>query len=244
MRRTRYQLQLHNPCPESWDGMTPTDTGRFCQLCAKNVIDFTGLTDDQVLAILKKNGSNFCGRIKQTQLNRDLITRTETTLSARIFKVLAGLFLFATTDGTAQEFIEPQPKPLTKPPTEQEAFEHQKRYDPDYALGTRVKGQVLAKETQQPVPNASIRVDGLNYTARSDSAGYFQLLLPDSLAQRANRFVFAEPYQGRTSLTAHVSDFPATIELSYAPKLVISGGGLVVVKRKWWQWRKKKECSE
>jgi phage protein U len=105
MKRTNYLLRLDNPCPESWDGMAPTAKERFGQQCAKNVVDFTGMTDDQVLVILKTFNENLCGRIDDSQLNRYLVTHTETTLSAQLFKVFAGLFLFASADSNAQELI-------------------------------------------------------------------------------------------------------------------------------------------
>ncbi len=72
--------------------MKPNSTGRHCGLCAKNVVDLTGLTDDQILAFLKKSDSTFCGRVTDTQLNRPFVGRPEPTLSARLFNLVAGLF--------------------------------------------------------------------------------------------------------------------------------------------------------
>ena len=67
MKYTPYSLRLDSPCSQPWDSMTPTTTGRHCGLCAKNVVDLTHLTDDQILTILKKSDSTFCGRVTDTQ---------------------------------------------------------------------------------------------------------------------------------------------------------------------------------
>ncbi len=54
MKRSSYLLKIDNPCSEIGASMSPTDLGRFYANCAKNVTDFTKLSDDQVLAIFKK----------------------------------------------------------------------------------------------------------------------------------------------------------------------------------------------
>ncbi|MFK8055144.1 MAG: T9SS type A sorting domain-containing protein [Saprospiraceae bacterium] len=53
--------------------MTPTQQGRHCSACAKTVVDFTKMSDAQVLAHLKKASDETCGRIRNDQLGRPLI---------------------------------------------------------------------------------------------------------------------------------------------------------------------------
>lgn len=242
MKRTRYRLELTNPCAESWNAMLPTTQGRFCQSCAKNVVDFTGLTDDQVLALLKESNGTLCGRVKETQLDRNLVTRTETSFPARLFKVFAGLFLWASTKGTAQELIVKQPRSFVLPPTNQEAFETKKRNDPDYTLQTWVKGQVISAESKVPVAGAWVMINGTGYNAVSDTTGFFKILLPDSLANQPNRLHTLHPDYGSKRMTVRVDEFPAILELPPpSPRVTISTGVLAVVKRNWWQ-RKRKGC--
>lgn len=77
MKRSNYLLKIEEPCQESWAGMLPTNSGRFCASCAKNVVDFSKLSDDQVLAILNKSSENSCGRFAKGQLNRYLVGKSE-----------------------------------------------------------------------------------------------------------------------------------------------------------------------
>jgi len=57
------------PCHEDWDSMKQEDKGRFCSLCQKKVIDFSGMTDDEVRHFFLNNGiQNTCGRFNQHQL--------------------------------------------------------------------------------------------------------------------------------------------------------------------------------
>jgi len=53
--------------------MTPENKGRFCASCAKSVVDFSLMTDNEVLAHLSKNTGNLCGRFDAEQLQRPLL---------------------------------------------------------------------------------------------------------------------------------------------------------------------------
>lgn len=47
-------LSIPTPCHEDWDKMTPTEKGRHCQSCEKEVVDFSLLSDQQILDLLLK----------------------------------------------------------------------------------------------------------------------------------------------------------------------------------------------
>ena len=48
------QLHIPQPCSASWEQMQPTEKGRHCAACAKQVVDFTSMSDEEVLRYLKK----------------------------------------------------------------------------------------------------------------------------------------------------------------------------------------------
>lgn len=49
----RYKLTITNPCSEPWSEMTPSEQGRFCAYCAKNVVDFTLMSDSPIAQYLQ-----------------------------------------------------------------------------------------------------------------------------------------------------------------------------------------------
>lgn len=66
------QLHIPQPCPASWEHMQPTEKGRHCTACAKQVIDFTGMTDAEVLACIGATTAPICARMTPGQLDRDI----------------------------------------------------------------------------------------------------------------------------------------------------------------------------
>jgi len=50
--------------------MTPDIKGRFCLSCQKSVVDFSTMSDQQILLYFKKAKENTCGKFREDQLNR------------------------------------------------------------------------------------------------------------------------------------------------------------------------------
>ena len=69
----KLQLAIPEPCHENWQKMTPTDQGRFCNACAKEVVDFSVMTDKEVLNYFTQlTHEKVCGRAFPDQLNRTI----------------------------------------------------------------------------------------------------------------------------------------------------------------------------
>jgi hypothetical protein len=68
----KQQLYLHipEPCHEDWNKMNPVQQGRFCQSCSKQVVDFSLMTDHEVLNYFKNASGKTCGRFNTDQLER------------------------------------------------------------------------------------------------------------------------------------------------------------------------------
>lgn len=63
-------FHIPTPCHENWDNMTPEGKGRFCGSCSKQVIDFSLMSDQQVLNYFKQSTGSTCGRFANDQLTR------------------------------------------------------------------------------------------------------------------------------------------------------------------------------
>ena len=69
----KLQISIPKPCHENWQNMTPGDQGRFCNACAKTVVDFSMMSDLQVLNYFSTvSDEKVCGRALPDQLNRNM----------------------------------------------------------------------------------------------------------------------------------------------------------------------------
>lgn len=67
------QIKVPKPCHENWRNMTPKEQGRFCGSCEKIVVDFSKMSDKEMLSHLSKAaGQPVCGRFANDQLNRKI----------------------------------------------------------------------------------------------------------------------------------------------------------------------------
>jgi hypothetical protein len=66
------QLNISEPCQQSWDEMHPKDQGGYCGSCCKTVVDFTAMSDREIIAYLARTGQGICGRFAPDQLQRDI----------------------------------------------------------------------------------------------------------------------------------------------------------------------------
>ena len=69
----KIQISIPTPCHQSWAEMTPTEKGKFCAMCQKNVVDFTNMSDAEVVTYLSAAKGNVCGRYQVSQLDRELV---------------------------------------------------------------------------------------------------------------------------------------------------------------------------
>ncbi|OHX66461.1 carboxypeptidase-like regulatory domain-containing protein [Flammeovirga pacifica] len=66
--KTGIKLTINTPCHEDPTNFKPTKKGGFCSHCQKEVVNFTSMTDKQVVQYLEQSEGNVCGRFKEDQL--------------------------------------------------------------------------------------------------------------------------------------------------------------------------------
>ena len=53
--QSSFKLSIQNPCAEKFEDFRPTPAGGFCQSCQKEVIDFTKMTDQELIDYYNQN---------------------------------------------------------------------------------------------------------------------------------------------------------------------------------------------
>lgn len=106
--KQKIQIAIPEPCHEGWQNMTPVEKGRFCASCQKTVLDFTHLSDNEIIKLVSKK-DNLCGRINVSQLNRNLI---KTKIKSNYFGYFATSVLAFL--GLGAESVIAQEKPVVE----------------------------------------------------------------------------------------------------------------------------------
>lgn len=103
-------INIPEPCHEGWQNMTPTQKGRFCTSCEKEVIDFSNKRDEELVKELAGK-TNICGRFKSSQLNREvkMERKSNNSLLPYAASLLVPLSLMGSnpteTDGSEKNFV-------------------------------------------------------------------------------------------------------------------------------------------
>ncbi len=164
-------LTIPQPCHESWAAMTPAAQGRHCAACAKTVVDFSCMTDAQVVAFLSQASGGSCGRFRAEQLGRPLRATTEAPVSRWwLATVLAVAGLGAAAPAVAQ-------KKSAAPKQEQIILG--KTAVPAAALPKRIiRGQVMVAGTDEWLPGVTVLVKGTAIGTSTNADGNFELQVP------------------------------------------------------------------
>lgn len=91
----KYKIVVTNPCQENWEKMLPQEKGRFCNSCAKSVVDYANMSDKEINERMRNATSHMCGRFTKEQLDKTFTMRPKVQLSAqrRFFKYILTFLL-------------------------------------------------------------------------------------------------------------------------------------------------------
>lgn len=173
-------LTIPEPCHEKWQDMSPTDQGRFCTACAKEVIDFSMMTDAEVLGYFSQvKNENVCGRTISSQLER-VITMPKEPVKSKYwywnYITMLLLFFGKSNKITAQkkgEVVVSQPRP---PACTVKTGKVIRQPHPFASTQNNilVQGKIV-DDHGNPISFASIRVKNTNKGVSADADGNFSI---------------------------------------------------------------------
>ena len=241
-------IHLPTPCHESWAAMTPTSAGRHCAACQKVVVDFTRLTDGEVVAFLRQNASTSCGRFRESQLSRPLLAAAQPVAGWRrwvgatlallgvgtVFglkaQAQAGLPVYSggpvpagaaqggQVAGSPAATVGNQPAVSSQSPPTHRA------------AGRLLRGTVVDSATHQPLPWVQVLLAGTRLGVATDADGNFQLKIPASEARSATevRFVYLGYKPAKRVLPTPADGQPLLVALAADDGMLFAVGAMVV----------------
>jgi len=175
MKRATY-VSIPQPCHENWDAMTPQDKGCFCASCAKTVIDFSQMSDAQVLNYLSQAKGRVCGRFAQDQIERPLIPLKKDKKKWWWMAALMPLTLFLSKANGQSKITKKATKIEYQKDATTMGFAAIKISDTSHIVdANKVITGTVVDENNQPIYGASVVIKGTNTGTATDSSGKFLL---------------------------------------------------------------------
>lgn len=167
-------LSVESPCDKNWAGFSATPTGGFCSSCNKNVIDFSRMSDRELLNYFTQPTSSTCGRFRQDQLKtyfpaKQLQSRPLTRWLQ--VGILSAVCLVSSKTAMAQAVSSKAlsvqvPRPIDA-----------KTKDVESSASHWVSGTVR-DENNEPLAGANIRLLGTDQGTVCNLNGYFEFPVP------------------------------------------------------------------
>ncbi len=148
------QISIPIPCSQDWDAMQQVQGGRHCMHCEKTVVDFTRMTDAQVLDYLKNTAAIPCGRFNNEQLER-VIKAVEVPKSNWWARVAAGIILSLGLSRNADGQTKGEAGNVVEQPTQTPVKSQKDLIKNDEVRVFGVKG-VLRDDKGSPLVNATV----------------------------------------------------------------------------------------
>jgi len=179
--KQRKQLQIPEPCHENWDKMTSTQQGRFCMSCQKEVVDFSVMSDKDILNYISTASTNMCGRVAPDQLNRDLIAPREPRKIGWRHWISVAASLILITSKTEAQVKAPKDTVISLPPGLMlkdclEGVAGGIVVDKNYKENLVIKG-TITDENGNPLPAATILIKGTKKGTISEPNGKFSIAM-------------------------------------------------------------------
>ncbi|WP_080058154.1 hypothetical protein [Spirosoma aerolatum] len=233
-------IHIPKPCHERWEGMQPTEQGRFCASCQKTVVDYSALSDQELVQLLRNTSGQICGRFRDDQLNRALsLTRPSQPFSWRRWVGVLATALLSWKTSLAQ--YNSLGRPVSSRP--EIALSPISAHGIGAMTEWTVSGRVMLQDSTGqvfPAVGAYVSIGGTAKGAciQTDSAGKYTATISGETQNTKLTLVVNGTYRSREVTTLEVN--PSTravmvndivIVLQQQPRMVnIVGGGLTLVR--------------
>jgi hypothetical protein len=199
-------IQMNTPCNEDWNGMEPTEEGRFCNTCQKAVVNFADLTNQQILNYFLEHPFPVCGRIMKSQ--RDHHFANSTSKTNRNLSQVAAATTLLTLATITSEAAYPTP-PLTAYPTQaQQPYNKQTSYVP--ADSVTISGTV---KDNRNIPLENVEIIFGQYKTLSDENGNFRITF-DAVFNKPGIIQFSHVNLERQVRSYHPLMAPASFDVT------------------------------
>ena len=171
--KSTFTISIKEPCKEKFSNFSETEKGGFCQNCNKEVIDFTKLSDSELLRHLSSiTRKTTCGMFKASQLKtyetNSLQTMNNSILHKGIAMMSFSLLALCATEVNAQEIVSAETPIEVISSSVIGDISHVESIQKKYTLtGT------IVDEANEPLPGVNVVLKGTAIGTQTDFDGKF-----------------------------------------------------------------------
>jgi len=235
-----YIVSIENPCEKIlWKSMEKSDSGKFCDLCSKNVVDFSVLSNAEIIKIIENPSRDICAKMSASQSNR-LLNNPSKIKNFHLSKTITTLLLVGSVKGTfASEQNLTKQDQIVVNSSFNSIQKFPKKAVTD-SLKKTISGSIINDNTDETLYYEYVFIEGTNISAVTDTLGNFTLNVPDDFtADEIVLVLKATGWESDTQVTVYRKNLPIT-NLIIKKESPIVGEYIIQIKRKWWQFWKKK----
>ncbi|WP_029275349.1 hypothetical protein [Pedobacter borealis] len=192
------EVTIAEPCLQNWDEMDKGEGFNFCKACSKNVIDFSGYTNAEIISVLAGASSSVCGRLSNNQLNQlnyylSVVPITNRNWMKYLGVLAIGMSIFVI-DARATNF---------KAPIEIAKSINNKTDDTKPIVSKKIYGYVMLADNN-PAVGIRLVIADTKFFSTTDKNGRYEITLDDKFDVGKNKLV-VESLQYHAILTLDFS---------------------------------------
>ncbi len=170
------KISINQPCGENFNAFKTTKAGGFCQSCQKEVVDFTKMTDAEIVNYFKNSRNAPCGRFKTSQLKEYTLPTPPQSSSLPAGLGLLGVSLLSLLPLTANAQAEaPKIAVLQEQPFQTTDHLKKEKTEPGDSL---TRGKITDILTGETIPLANIILKDTLVGTSTDFDGEFTFPVP------------------------------------------------------------------
>ena len=175
-----FHIEIENHCHEDFSKMNPTERGRFCSSCQKNVIDFSVMSDDEIINYFKNYSSQqTCGRFTIEQMSKEYFLENPKSNFRFTWmrKMVAALFLL--------------PLSFTKVVAQHKTKQNINtvfKLNPIDEKNIEINGRIYFDNTDYSLKNIKVNID--SFSTMTNKKGKFKIYLPVTYLNKNVKLTF------------------------------------------------------
>lgn len=170
MIKKQLQISIPKPCTEDWQAMGDNNSGKHCLVCQKNVIDFSRMSNNEIIHYFENYKGTTCGRFTQKQLANPIINTNIPRLKNQWAWTFSTLFITMMTN--SQTPLRFESTKISTP-----SVSKLKKENHNLLVENQLHGIVL-DENNKPIVGASLVLKNTKVSILTNIDGQFEIKIP------------------------------------------------------------------